>query len=70
MRIDIRDNYEIESFYRDMVEDSNSDPEPEEKICKKCLELESECQCAYYDQLEAEELKVIEEDKKHVLINN
>jgi hypothetical protein len=44
--------------------ESDSDPDPEEKICKKCLEIESECQCAYYDQLEAEELKAIQEDKR------
>jgi hypothetical protein len=49
---------------------SGNQDHPEEKTCKKCLEVDSECNCAYYDELEAEELKAIEEDKKHVLINN
>jgi hypothetical protein len=56
MKIGISDNYEIESFYQGMTEDSNGEPEPEEKTCKKCLELESECQCDYYDGLENNEL--------------
>lgn len=44
--------------------ESESNPEPEEKTCKKCLEIESECQCHYYAELEAEELKAIKIDKK------
>jgi hypothetical protein len=44
--------------------ESDSDPLPEEKICKKCLEIESECECSFYDKLEAEELKAIETDRK------
>lgn len=29
---------------------------PEEPTCPKCLELESECQCDEYDQIEEDEL--------------
>lgn len=32
------------------------EPEPEEPTCPKCLEILEECQCAYYDKLEAAEL--------------
>lgn len=26
--------------------------EPEEQLCPKCGELDEECECAYYDQIE------------------
>lgn len=63
MSIDLRSLFEIESFQMGFEAPEcgiyNQDNEPdiiEEPICKKCLEIESECECSYYDQIEEIEL--------------
>lgn len=57
MSIDLRSLFEIESFYSGFTEpDRSGEDMPEEPICKKCGEIESECQCPYYDQIEEVEL--------------
>lgn len=39
------------------IYDQDNEPdEIEEPICKRCLEIESECQCDYYDRIEKIEL--------------
>lgn len=52
-----------ESFYTGFeapecgIYDQDNEPDKiEEPICKRCLEIESECQCPYYDQIEEVEL--------------
>jgi hypothetical protein len=32
------------------------EPEPEEQICSKCLEILEECECEYYNKLEEVEM--------------
>lgn len=56
MSIDIRDNYDIESFYQGFEERFSSEDMPEEKTCARCLEIESECLCHLYDKIEEVEL--------------
>lgn len=62
MSIDLRSSFEIESFYQSEapecgIYDQDNEPDViEEPICKKCLEIESECECPYYDQIEEVEL--------------
>ena len=50
--MDIRDNYQIESFYMnfDAPEGgiSDQDNEPDEgETCERCGEIEEECDCVY-----------------------
>lgn len=57
MSIDLRSPFEIESFQMGFSEpDRSGEDKPEEPICKKCGEIESECQCHYYDKIEEVEL--------------
>lgn len=57
MSIDLTYLFEIESFYQEFTEpDRSGEDKPEEPTCKKCLEIESECQCDYYDRIEEVEL--------------
>lgn len=57
MSIDIRDNYDIESFYQEFNEpDCSGNDKQEESICIRCLELVEECECQLYDKVEEVEL--------------
>jgi hypothetical protein len=59
MTIEINQLGNIESFYQNFEEGSEGYERTEtveEPICKRCLEIESECICAAYDKLEEVEL--------------
>lgn len=61
MSIDLRSNYDISSFYQGFEAPEcgifDQDNEPDEEItCKRCGEIEEECLCDHYDNIEINEL--------------